>query len=656
MMYFFILFLPSFLFAQIELDSIDVFESSVSDDVLGFSSEKGPISSQSYRSEMMEKERIKTSNDLTLIDSSITNSYSGSGYWDSLNIRGFAVDNRTNYFRDGLRINAQTAIPLESKESVEVIKGLGAFQNSGSSPSGSINYRVKRPKNIRLFRNEFTERGGVLSHLDYGSKKDKLEYRFNLLNEKIKSGFSNNDGHRNLLASAFSFQLNEKSLLEAEVEWSRRSQVSLGAQSFWNNSRPGINPQLNLNSQEWSKPVEFESLFYSLRYSQELSDKWFLSVIAGRQYSVTDDRMSYGFGCTAESNWSSFCSDGSFDVYDYRSENERRITNSSKVSLSTKIDGRVDQEISFNLRYTHQLERSGFQAYNFVGVGDQSGRALPANPSKTDPTTNLNEETLEFFIVDQLKFNEWSLWLGGNFQHKYRSTWKNNDTEKNKSNNDFFTPWLALARQINEYSLYLSYSQAKESWITPNKADYNNPAAILPEQTTHQYELGIKSKIFSTAIFYLKRPRLFDDGSVFKIEGDYQQYGLETNSFFKFKESTHQLSLMYLRVEQNGKSAPNIPDLSLRYVAQVSWKNMIFGSRMQYESMRYSSYDNELSIPDWIKWDFFVERKFKDLNLRLYVDNLFQKSFWKESPVQYGHHYLFPGQSRRLGILAEYQF
>src|SRR5690606_16446566 len=135
------------------------------------------------------------------------------------------------------------------------------------------------------------------------------------------------------------------------------------------------------------------------------------------------------------------------------------------------------------------------------------------------------EEGLEFFVVDKIKWNLWELWSGGNFQYRYRSTWKNDESEKNKSDHTFFTPWLALSHKFGPGSLYLSYAQSKESVITPNKPDYQNPSAILPDATTHQYELGFKSETFSSALFLMKRPRLFDDGQEFKMEGHYQQWG-----------------------------------------------------------------------------------------------------------------------------------
>src|ERR1700756_1514018 len=77
--------------------------------------------------------------DLTRIDASITDSYNAVGYWTTFTVRGFQVDNQRNFRRDGLPINAETALPLENKSDVEVVKGLSGVQAGTSAPGGIVN-------------------------------------------------------------------------------------------------------------------------------------------------------------------------------------------------------------------------------------------------------------------------------------------------------------------------------------------------------------------------------------------------------------------------------------------------------------------------------------------------------------------------------------
>ena len=48
--------------------------------------------------------------DLTRVDAGTTDAYNAPGYWGQLAVRGFTLDNRFNYRRDGLPINAETVI------------------------------------------------------------------------------------------------------------------------------------------------------------------------------------------------------------------------------------------------------------------------------------------------------------------------------------------------------------------------------------------------------------------------------------------------------------------------------------------------------------------------------------------------------------------
>jgi iron complex outermembrane receptor protein len=67
----------------------------------------------------------------------------------------------------------------------------------------------------------------------------------------------------------------------------------------------------------------FDALTGTLRFEQAINR---LALVAptGHQQLKTDDRLAYAFGCSAENNFDRYCSDGTFDLYDFRSENERR--------------------------------------------------------------------------------------------------------------------------------------------------------------------------------------------------------------------------------------------------------------------------------------------------------------------------------------------
>jgi iron complex outermembrane receptor protein len=84
--------------------------------------------------------------DLTRLDAGITDAYNAPGYIGQLAVRGFTLDNRFNYRRDGLPINAETVIAQDNKQAIEILKGTSGLQAGTSAPGGLVNLVVKRPR------------------------------------------------------------------------------------------------------------------------------------------------------------------------------------------------------------------------------------------------------------------------------------------------------------------------------------------------------------------------------------------------------------------------------------------------------------------------------------------------------------------------------
>jgi iron complex outermembrane receptor protein len=104
-----------------------------------------PLSATVIDRRQMEAGGARRLADLTQFDPSISDAYNAPGYWDFVSIRGFTLDNRFNFRREGLPISAETTIPLDNKERVEILKGTSGIQAGTSAPGGLVNNVVKRP-------------------------------------------------------------------------------------------------------------------------------------------------------------------------------------------------------------------------------------------------------------------------------------------------------------------------------------------------------------------------------------------------------------------------------------------------------------------------------------------------------------------------------
>jgi len=76
---------------------------------------KAPFQASVFTAEQLQDAGMQRLADLTRVDPALSDAYNSEGYIDYLTVRGFVLDNRFNYRREGLPISAETTIPLDNK-------------------------------------------------------------------------------------------------------------------------------------------------------------------------------------------------------------------------------------------------------------------------------------------------------------------------------------------------------------------------------------------------------------------------------------------------------------------------------------------------------------------------------------------------------------
>jgi iron complex outermembrane receptor protein len=646
-----------------------------------------PISATVIDSKQLRDSGARRLADLTQFDASVTDAYNSAGYWDYLTVRGFVLDNRFNYRREGLPISAETSIPLDNKERVEILRGTSGIQAGTSAPGGLVNYVVKRPteQDLRTVRIETTSRGSVLGALDLGGRfgEDRqFGYRLNVASENLKPLTHNLDGNRNLFSLATDWRITRDSVLEFEIEQSRKTQPSQNGYSLLGNVLPApVDPRINLNNQPWSQPSVFKALTGTVRFSQALNADWRWSAQIGQQRLKSDDRLAYAFGCSAEGNYDRYCSDGTFDVYDFRSDNERRTQTAGSLNLKGNVmTGSVRHELGFGLLQSRVRNRFDNQAYNYAGTGNIWGTAVvPASPDATTPQTNRDERSTELSVQDAIRWNDrFTTWLGVRHTRLDRSSIGNDGSSPTGYKQNVTTPWIAASYAIQPGLLaYASWGKGVESQVVPNRvSQYNNAGQALPALTSRQWELGLKGGNdafnWQVAWFDISRPMTNIDlcGAYCEVRNDGRAVhrGLEADAQWvqgpwriggsvavidaKRRGSTANPAL-------NGQSPTNVPKEVLR--AQAAYRvasvpGLEIAGQLSYEGRRNVLPDGSITLPSWTRVDAVLryDTKLRGVNTSwtLAVDNLFDRRYWKESPYQFSHVYLFPGAPRtlRLGL------
>lgn len=641
--------------------------------------------------------------DVTALDAGVSDSYNTTGYWDYLRVRGFTLDNRFNYRRDGLPISAETSLPLDNKSRVEVLKGLAGIQAGTSAPGGLVNLEVKRPDVKR--RSAFVEwmqDGTVSTSVDVSERfgdRDAAGLRVNLAHAELDPAVRAAKGRRQLAAVAGDFRPDADTLFEAELEWSRQSQPSVPGFSLLGDRLPDpADPRINLNNQPWSLPVVMDGTTASFRWTQRVTPDWRFVVHAATQRLRTDDRIAFPYGCydaTADVYHADrYCPDGSFDLYDFRSENERRRTDALDVGARGRVDiAGTKHALQAGLLRTRYVQRMQLQAYNYAGTGQVDGSALtPAAPEAADQNTQRDEHASEFYLRDHVSLSPgWSAWAGLRHVRLDRAAVRTNGSRATRYGQSFTTPWLAVGVETAPGQLaYASWGRGAESEVAPNRARYANAGEALAPLKSRQIEVGWKGQFevrqlgrlaLQAALFDIRRPVSASletvaggcssdspaGGCVLAFDGEARHRGAELAAQWDTQVWQAGASLMALAARRegsvnaavNGRRPPNVPERSAK--AFATWRpagDWSVSTALVHEGDRtLLPADESTRIPAWTRWDLAATLRLRDdagrrWTWRAGVDNVTDKRAWREAPYQFDHVYLFPmaGRTARISL------
>jgi iron complex outermembrane recepter protein len=545
---------------------------------------------------------------------------------------------------------------------------------------------VKRPTDVaqrELFAG-WRQNGTLLLSTDLGERfgaQREVGLRLNAAYENIDPQTYVADGWRYLLALAGDWKLGPDALLEAEIENSRRQQPSVPGFSVLGSVVPAPgNPRINLNNQPWSQPAVFDGLTGSLRWRQRLDAQWSLLAQAATQQLKTGDFIAFPYGCSAENVFDRYCSDGSYDMYDFRSPNERRRNNVVDVALNGNLlTGSMRHALTVGLQYNQVNNRFERQAFNYAGIGNVRGTLIvPAAPDRTGENTNRDASSTEAYLRDAIAFSDQTtLWLG------LRATWQRVDTvltdgtEAVNIRQSYNAPWLALSHKLEGGTLlYSSWGVGYEADAAPNQPRYTNRGQALPALRSQQIELGVKGVLdngeWTLAAFDIDRPVSEDIGSCDADDsctrlrdGSQVHRGLEAGIAARYGAWDLGGNAMALHARRedsaiagrNGLRPVNVPAYTLKLqvgyrVPEVPGLELL-GTGL-YESNRIVLPDNSLSIPAVSRFDLGLRYQQRvgaaTLVWRAGVENVTNEEAWRVSPFQFAHAFLFPLAPRTFAL------
>jgi len=263
-----------------------------------------------------------------------------------------------------------------------------------------------------------------------------------------------------------------------------------------------------------------------------------------------------------------------------------------------------------------------------------------------------------------------------------RASVRTDGSRASRSQRSLSTPFVAASYQVHPTALvYASYGEGAESEVAPARERYTNAGQNLPLLKSRQVELGIKGELplqgqglrYSLAYFDIKRPQSADNGTCSlansctrQIDGQAEHQGLELSAGTRLAEWELNAGVSLIDAKRsgsqisptlNGLAPTNVPESIVRLQADyrpAALPGLRLQGHLSREGQRAVLPDNSLFLPAWTRVDAALHYDTRiggaNTTFTLSVDNLLDKRYFKESPYQFSHAYLFPGAPRTLRL------
>ncbi|MBS3186357.1 TonB-dependent siderophore receptor [Pseudomonas vlassakiae] len=648
-----------------------------------------PASVSVFSQPLLEDRQVRLLSEVLQSDASVGESYAPIGYYENFNVRGFELNAASSYRINGQTIAGEQNVALENKQQVELLKGLSGLQSGVSEPGGLINYVTKRAADVRSVTISTNAQGQRYLATDLGGwfgSERQFGLRANLAHEDIRSYVDHADGQRDFASLAFDWQINPDATLQLDAEYQHREQRSVpGYQLLGGSALPhAIDPSDRLAYQHWAKPVQNDALNLGGRFEYRFNEAWTGTLSASRSKVVIDDYSAFAWG--SEGGWQAhFSPEGDYDIYDFRSPDDTRRTDEAQAMLNGHFDA-LGMQHDLTVGSSAQRRTLDQRPYynEWVGSGNIYTGAPPVAPSGQQVGASerrLDSRQYGLFVSDRISFSEqWQTVVGAREVRLDEKTWDEDGVAGRHTRQYQLLPNVALIYKPRpDTTVYASYAKGLSAggtapWYTSNAAE------ILAPTLSHQLELGIKrdwqGMSFSAALFQIRQAYQYarpeGDGSFTYVQqGQQKNIGLELGaSGWATSNLQLQASAAAIRARvQNsgtdayeGHQAINVPRLRAalhaEYNLPVPGLALLGGAR--YSASKYASQAGNVEVGGYTVFDIGSRYRTQiggyDTVLRLTVDNVFDKRYWRDVGDYLGDNYLFQGAPRTARLSASVNF
>jgi iron complex outermembrane receptor protein len=628
-----------------------------------------PLSVSAVSRGVLNDQVARTLTDVVKNDASIAEDYAPVGYYGTFEIRGFPLDLATALQINGITIAGEQDVPLENKQSVEVVKGIAGAVSGVASSGGLINFVTKRPvKDQRVAVEMATDhRGTSYGALDAGrvfGVRYEPGVRINLAGEDMHTYVQHADGWRGVGAADVSLKLDAQTNAYIDFDYQHKVQRSeAGYQLLGGSTVPSpVHASTMLGYQSWSKPNTFDTFNASAR----LLHSFF------------------------------FCPDGSYEVYDYRSPDELR-TNAVGAAL---VEGRVKtgplthEIVGGGELFARRVELSSSTVYLPLGVENvyQPNISFAQDSEQAGPSALADYSHEGSGIVqDRVRIpGGFTLLAGGRYTRlsamaydgKARTLWLPQYAA-------MWAPTSTLTVYGN-YGVLLSLGPQAPWWV-------DNASAFLEPFHTRQSEVGVKFEkqiLLTASVFRMRQPFFYPriiatadefcttnamagtdvaaGDQCFEADGRETHTGFEMNAQGKVTRWMQlTASAVALRAHSddsstasyNGVQVINVPRARATLFADVAVphaRGLHLLPGWNLTSRKEATRDDAVSVGGYSLFNVGARWSPRGdeghLTLRLYADNVLNKRYWKDTGANYGDTFIHQGAPATVRLAAHYTF
>jgi Outer membrane receptor for ferric coprogen and ferric-rhodotorulic acid len=250
--------------------------------------------------DQLDDRQPRTLSGLAHSDAALGDNYAPVGYYQDITIRGFPLDLATGFRLNDMTITAEQLTPLEDKQRVEILKGLGGLEAGVVAPGGLINYVSKRPADVHTATVGTDSRGSRYVALDVGGwLSPDFGVRVNAAHEAMRSYVQHDPGRRSFVSLAADWKISARATLQLDTDYQTSGQRSVSGYQLLGGTALPPHPSRTrmLGYEPWQQPVGIHASNSTLRFNYRLDDRWNAQLSAGHSHSLIDDNVAFAYGC-----------------------------------------------------------------------------------------------------------------------------------------------------------------------------------------------------------------------------------------------------------------------------------------------------------------------------------------------------------------------